>query len=299
MPISNYPHGFTNGVTIRNIPLITTQPANGNTFWVDSVRGSNGNKGTFTQPLASIDYAVGLCTANQGDTIIVAAGHTETVITASGLTLDVAGITIICMGNGSNGATISIGGVVGASMVVSAANVTLVNPRFVAALDALTGPISITGANFTLLNGKWYDAPAKAATNCIVATTAATELKIDGWKYFASTTGTQKVSNITLTAVASPVLSNISISGDFSTGNINNATTACTDVRLENVFVKNSNATPKPGIVIQAGNSGIAKSVDVRIASGTTFVSNVSGLNWDNNCLGYAADGTKGVLIGS
>lgn len=299
MPISNYPHGFAHGVTVRDIPVDTRLAGVSNVYWVDSVHGSNGNPGTFTQPFATIDYAVGRCTANQGDKIYVAAGHNEAVIAAGTLTFDVAGISVVFLGEGTSKAKITFSTVVTASVVISANNITLVNPKFVADIDALTGPIRITGTDCTIIDGEWYDAAAKAATDCIVATTAASRLTINGWKFYASTTGTQKQSNIKITATDSTILTNIDIAGDFATGNINNATTECTNLRLENIKLVNTNATPKPGMVLQANTAGLAKNIDIRIASATTYVSSVAKMNWDANCVGYNTDGHGGDPIGT
>jgi len=294
---SNYDTGFPQGLTIRNIPIEIAQNGNSNVFWVNSVVGSNGNQGNFLHPYASLAYAITQCTANQGDRIFVAAGHSENVVAAAGILLNIAGVTIEFLGEGSNRGVINFTTLVSASLSITAANVTLINPRFVAGIDALTGPISITAANCAIINGSWYDAPAMATSDCIVATTAATGLTIDGWKYYASTTGTQKNSNIKLTAVADAVLQNIDIAGDFLVANINNATTECTGLRLQNVYLNSLNATPKPAIVLQANTTGMAKNVDLRIASGTTFVSSVAKMNWDLECLGYHADGQTGTPI--
>ena len=74
----------------------------GSRFYVDSSTGTDGvSAGTSPDdPLATIDYAVGLCTASKGDMIIVMPGHAETVSAASGIDLDVAGIRIIGLGQG-------------------------------------------------------------------------------------------------------------------------------------------------------------------------------------------------------
>ena len=82
MPISNYPNGFANGVNIRGVPVLNTY--GGNVFWVDSGAGSNGNKGTFDRPWATIDYSIGKCTASNGDVVMVKPGHAET-LAADGL----------------------------------------------------------------------------------------------------------------------------------------------------------------------------------------------------------------------
>ncbi|MCK4815623.1 hypothetical protein KA005_07630, partial [bacterium] len=73
MPISNYPKGFANGINLRGLPILNTYP--GKVFWVDSETGSDGNKGTFDRPFGTIDYAVGRCTADRGDVILVKANH--------------------------------------------------------------------------------------------------------------------------------------------------------------------------------------------------------------------------------
>ncbi len=56
-------------------------------------------------PLATIDYAIGLCAAGRGDKIIVLPGHAETVTAA--ITLDVAGVSIEGRGFGASKPTIS------------------------------------------------------------------------------------------------------------------------------------------------------------------------------------------------
>jgi hypothetical protein len=298
MGTSTYPNGFENGLAIRDIFIDTRLNPKSNVYWVDSVNGSNGNKGTQKYPFATIDYAIGRCAANQGDKIYVAAGHVETSVAAGTVTCDVAGVTIIFMGDGSSRAYVNFTTLVSASVIISADNVTLLNPKFISGIDALTSPITITGANCHIVNGEWYDAPAKAATNCIVASTAATGLRIHGWKYYASTTGTQKATNIQLVAVSNAELFNIDISGDFSTGNIN-LPSAMPNLQLNGLKLKNTNVAPKPGMVIHASSTGMAKNIDIRIVSGATFVSSVAAMNWDANCLGYNADGEGGDNIGT
>ena len=78
------------------------------------------------QPFATLDYAIGQCTANNGDVIICKAGHTESVAAAADLVFDVAGVTVIFQGNGTNRATIDFGTDAAADMDVTAANVTLI-----------------------------------------------------------------------------------------------------------------------------------------------------------------------------
>jgi uncharacterized Zn-binding protein involved in type VI secretion len=299
MPISNYPSGFANGVTLRNLPLILTQIKNSKVFWVDSTTGSNGNKGTFIKPLATIKYALTLCTANQGDTIIAASGHQEDVIADGDIDFDVAGVNVIFLGQGASRATLTFKTSASASIHITAKDVTLINPQFICDIDALADAIQIKDEFCKIINGLWFDKVDKATTNCIDANTSSNWLQINGWRYYAETGGTQKVSHIKIYAFRDFILSDIDIAGDFSTGNIDNSTNLTSNARFENMTLKNTNATPAPGMVIHANTTGYVKNTDIRIASGTTYVSSNAKLNWDNNALGYNADGGKGTLIGT
>ena len=96
MAITNYPNGFANGVSIRGLPILNAY--GGNVYWVDSGAGADTGKGTENSPFATLDYAIGRCTANNGDIIMVKAGHAETLTT--GVAFDIAGITVVGLGNG-------------------------------------------------------------------------------------------------------------------------------------------------------------------------------------------------------
>lgn len=300
MTMSNYLHGFENRVSIKNFPIDIAIPEDAHVFWVNSVMGSNSNRGTARYPFSTIDYAVGQCTADKGDVVLVAAGHTETVIAAAGLTCDVAGVTIHFLGEGSNKATINLGTAVTASVVVSAANVSLIDPRFVAAIDALTGPISVTGINCYIQNAEYNDGTSIDTTDALVAIATATGIHINGWCYIAGDEGgTQKQSHIQLNGVDNAILNNIDIVGDFATGNVENVTDEILNARINNWKIKNTNSGPIPGLVLDANATGQAKNIDIRIASGTTYVSSVAKLNWDGSCLGYNTDGEGGDPIGT
>lgn len=148
MPISNYPNGFAGGLNVRGLPVLNSY--GGSVFWVDSGTGSDGNKGTFDRPFATIDYAIGRCTASNGDIILVYPGHAETV--TSSITADIAGISIVGLGNGAN-RPILTGAATDETIDVTAANVTIQNIRFAAltsGTQAGTRKITIQAANCTV-----------------------------------------------------------------------------------------------------------------------------------------------------
>lgn len=74
----------------------------GNIFFVYATTGSDsaGYGRSPDSPFATLDYAIGNCTASQNDYIFVMPGHAET-LTAQ-VRADVAGITIVGLGNGDN-----------------------------------------------------------------------------------------------------------------------------------------------------------------------------------------------------
>src|SRR3954463_117959 len=129
---SNYPAGFANGVTVRGMPLAQTHP--GRVFWVNSSTtgflagqrgGSDGNRGTFDSPFATVGYAFSQCVANRGDVIICKAGHAETIVSATTAPSlwNVAGVAVVGLGSGDARPTFTLGSANTASIVVSAANV--------------------------------------------------------------------------------------------------------------------------------------------------------------------------------
>ena len=228
MPISNYPNGFASGVAIRGMPILNSY--GGNIYWVDSGAGSNSNDGTHNRPFSTLDYAVGRCTANNADIIMVKAGHTETVTAAGGLDLDVAGITIVGMGNGSDRPTVNFTTAVGADMDVDAANITISNFLFTGSIDALTGPIDVNAADFSMLDCETRDVTGQA-TDFIVADANADRLMIDGWTHRGAAAAGAETA-LQLIGGDNAMIRNFWIDGNFGTACIENVTTAAVNLTV-------------------------------------------------------------------
>jgi len=125
---SDFPNGFGNGITLKGVNIDV--PISGEAFWVNgsttaaniakgAIGGSDGNKGSYKQPFATVDKAITSCSANRGDTIFVMPGHSETV-TATSINLDVAGVTVVNLGQPENQATYTFNAT-GSTITVSAA----------------------------------------------------------------------------------------------------------------------------------------------------------------------------------
>jgi hypothetical protein len=161
---SSYPNGFTNGLTVRGLPITIAHP--GEVFWVNNsgvlpkggIGGSNGNDGTYLRPFSTIDYAIGRCTANRGDVIMVMPGHAENVSAASGITVDVAGIAIVGLGSGAKVPTLSWTAADG-TIAGSVANVSWVNMKFVANVADVTTAWDLAGGSdgWSFENCVWTD----------------------------------------------------------------------------------------------------------------------------------------------
>jgi hypothetical protein len=133
---------------------IDVQP--GNIWFVDSGHASATDGAGYgrnpDRPFATWDYAVGQCTANNGDVIYLMPGHAETVIAAAGLALDVAGITTRGLGSGSDQPTVTLTTDPNADVDVDAANVTIENVHFVAGVGDIVAAIDVNNHDFTLRN---------------------------------------------------------------------------------------------------------------------------------------------------
>lgn len=146
------------GVADRAYMILGEHPTAGDIFFVNENSSNSqdsavSNGGSWERPFNTIDFAIGQCTNNDGDIIYVAAGHTENLAAADAIDADVAGITIIGLGEGDDRPTLTYTGTAG-EFVVGAANVTVENFRFVAGISNITMGISVEagGDNFTLKN---------------------------------------------------------------------------------------------------------------------------------------------------
>jgi hypothetical protein len=156
--------GFTNfpgGVTSLGVPVIPTAfPYSGSSkvWFVNSVGGSDSHRGDdIRKPLATLDGAIGKCTANQGDVIVVLPNHAETVTGAGGITADVAGISIFGIGVGNQRPRFLMDGGTSVTFVVSAADVYIENLVFAGGHNGIVRCFDITAANCTLKNLEFED----------------------------------------------------------------------------------------------------------------------------------------------
>ena len=182
MGLTNFP----NGLTSFGMPVLpdSGNVTTGSIFFVHSGTGSDGHPGETPQkPFATIDYAIGKCTASKGDVIYVMPSHSEDPIVS--ITADVVGISIIGLGNGSNRPLITFGAL-GATFAISATAVTVKNIVFDLGTVAatVTCPITITANAACVENCDTVVHATSQFTSHITATDA-DSVKIIGNKFMS------------------------------------------------------------------------------------------------------------------
>jgi hypothetical protein len=108
-------------------------------------------------PVATIDYAVSLCTASAGDVIYVMPQHSETVDGAAALDLDVAGIHLIGIGEGTIMPILEMTADA-ATVAINAANVTVENFHIVSNTADVTFVFDVNFDDFTLRHCRFTQA---------------------------------------------------------------------------------------------------------------------------------------------
>lgn len=257
--------------TVNNIvgagDLFTT----GNVYYVNSVRGSDGNVGTDPNfPLATIAQAQTSATASNGDVVVVAPGHAETVSAAAGIALSKAGVSYVGLGTGLSRPTITFATATAATITVTGANIALDNFVYLQTFDAIVSPFVVSGANATFSNSYFQTATATAqVTQMILTTAAANNLNIIGNR-FIGTSDAGTTAAVTLVGGDNANISDNDFIGAYSSGvgAIRSITTLCTNVSIRRNTIVNVTASATKGITLLTGSTGIIAENKFGIGSG-------------------------------
>lgn len=167
MGLTNYP----NGISSFGVPVLGGAGGiiTGSVFFVDSNTGDNSYKGTSKdKPFATVDYAVGKCTADKGDTIVVMPGHSETISASGTVTFDVAGVNVVGIGHGTLQPKFDYT-VAAGSVEVDADNVSLQNLRFHANVTSVIAGLNVvSGATDLIVRGCRFDVETTATDEFLI-----------------------------------------------------------------------------------------------------------------------------------
>jgi len=310
---------FKEGVQIAGVTVNVHQK--GQVFYVCNasttskygIAGSDGNDGlTPERPLASINQALKLCVANRGDKVILLPGHAETVTSAGGIALNVAGLTIIAdpNANGSQRPTITLGTANTATVTITANDIVIRNVLFVANFLNIATCVDITTATDIVIdNCEFRD--TSAILNFVKAIrTDSTANHADGLTISnnfylgvgtsATTSFLQCQANINRLTVVDNC---VNIQGTTATaGALILATSkALTGAQVLRNNVASNLTTTSAGafMVAGTGGSGIVQNNNIAcIALGTTdlLITTGTGLGFFNNTFQGTADASGYVL---
>ena len=188
--ISNYPGGFSGGVTIRGVPIDIPLP--GKQFWVSNadVLLDNGNSvagvdqaggGTYQRPFRTVDFAIGECTANRGDVIYVMPGHAETIVaaaTAATIAIDVAGVTVVCLGSGDDRPTFTFEHAT-STIGVTAANCSWIGGYGKSTILDCASAFTLGASKGFTLHGGFFEDTSSVLNFLSIVTTGATDNDAD------------------------------------------------------------------------------------------------------------------------
>lgn len=303
MPLTNFP----GGITSFGMPVIPggafVPPTTGSIYFVDSVLGSNSNDGkTPTKAVATIDYAIGLTTANKGDIIIVMPKHAESISGIAAIALDVAGISVIGLGWGNVRPTVTLH-TTATTIAISAANILVRNIRIATDVDAVVSIFNITAAGVTLDAVDFVETAACAALQFILTTAAADDLTVMNCTWVqTATAATALQAWISLVGTDRfKCLNNFANLKGFATSNPANgvlvgATTAANDVWIEGNRFISTNSTGAIVISLLANTTGMVcnnfvASSKTAIAGQVAIANCYGGNNYANNTVN-----TSGLL---
>lgn len=223
--MSNYPNGFANGVNIREVPVASVHRrvyyvGNHPTLVKGEVGASNANDGSFYRPWATIDNS--FTYAKKGDLVYVRPGHAETIADATSLVPDVAGVSLIGMGNGESRPTISFATATTANIPVSGADTRISNMIFKCNIASQVAMITTTADGIQIDNCSFREGTATGLNFITVGAADADSdrLRIVDCDFYMPTAGNGDHAIEILKDMTNVVIENCDIDGDFDEGGI-------------------------------------------------------------------------------
>lgn len=234
----------------------------GNVYFVSSVTGNSSGPGTTPScAFATIDQAIGACTANNGDLIVVLPAHAETITGAAAIALDVAGITVQGLGNGATRPTVTYGTNATATAVVSAANITIRNLRFLSNVDDLAVFLTLGADDATVEDCDFIGASTKEVLNAIGITTTKDNATIRRCRFIQPTDPTGTNANagtgaIYLVDSENVLIEDCEFRGNWETAFIHNKTTGAANLWVRGCRGICSLADAVPFVLVSTATGG-------------------------------------------
>jgi hypothetical protein len=297
MSLTNFPNGIASfGIPVMGSGIPATL---GDVYYVHSGTGNSSFAGTSPDnPLATIDSAVGKCTASQGDIIIVMPGHAENISAGTSLVVDVAGVQIIGLGHGRNRPVLTFTNTAG-SIEMDAANTRLSNVVLLASVSAVVVGINVDADDVTLDNLEFaFDATGDDFVT-MIDVDAFDRCTIANCKFIAESGAAGAAEALRLDDTHFLRVTDNWFSGNWSDSVIVGEGAAGTDWLIANNTMYNADTGDANGIDINVASTGLI--INNRI--GTLYAVAVANLLDPGSCLtaenyGVNAIDEVGIVIG-
>lgn len=210
----------------------------GSVFYVNSqaTGGLDANNSALglnpTTPFSSLDFAFSQCVTSRGDVIVALPGHTETLTAAGQCQFDIAGVTLIGVGTGSNKPTITLATLTSTDVDVDAANVRVINIRFVSGIDDLAIMLDVNAGGTTFEDCEFIGPATLECLNFVNIASTFDDYTFLRCRWLqnadpAGTDGAAATGGIYLVDTENVRVEDCTFDGFFETACIHNKTTAC------------------------------------------------------------------------
>lgn len=264
MGLTHFPHG----VSSFGMPVLPgmNKLFSGNPYWVDS-NSNAAVKGGFDTPYRTINAAVGACLADRGDVIFVKEGHVEDLADTSSsgaIDLDVAGISVIGLGNGSLVPRIDMNHV-DSDFIIGANDILVENIHLEATVaDVKLGIAIEAGVTGTTIRNCKFTSETTTTDEFLITINllaACHWTTVEGCHIDMGLGGAAVGIKLVGASTDVTIRNNI-IKGDYSIANINGITTLSTEILIEENLLINGasgNVGIEPVIELITNSTGVVR----------------------------------------
>lgn len=212
-----------------------------NAWFVDSVNGTDGTGfgRSKASPFASLDYAVSHNDVEDGDTFVLMPMHVENLTADSDVDIDVSNLHIMGLGWGGNRPTFTATAIAGDFKLAASCGI-LENILFLSGVDATTGLLEVSAADWLIRNCEFRDSVGQA-TDMLITVDGADRLHIKDC-IFTMAAGAGANSAIAIDGADDAIIEGCIIYGNFAVGAIDLRTTASARINIRDCTIWTANA---------------------------------------------------------
>lgn len=241
--------------------LIPTMLGLGDIYYVDATNGSDNYDGkSWIKAKATWDAAIGLCTADSGDRILMAPWHAESKTTTGNIALaDIAGVTTIGLIQGNQRPTFTLGHA-GTTISVTAANNRITGIKIISDVADCAAGLTVGAAADGLEVDHCIFTDGAAAKELVIGislTAAASGCKIHDNEFYTVDTGGCASAIKAVGESARTIIKDNTIWGDYSVACIDASTALQTILVVTHNDLQNTDTTAGVCFKAHANSTGI------------------------------------------